>query len=423
MFKISPEFRTKWKKFRRNRRAYASLLILAVLCLFCLPAELIINDRPLALRFDGRWYFPALQEYSWKDFGAESDMPVDNYKGVAWRDFSENRQADWRALAKRLYGELGPELPADNTGKAPGAKLHDVRYVWPLISRHSYKSSVEIPAVERSRHALVPPNDFQSAVMAPRYCYENDLYIREDKTLYIKEQGGKVDGHWLGTDNRGKDLFARLVYSFRLSIIFGIGLTIVGYLVGSFLGAVQGFFGGWVDLIGQRLIEIWGSIPQLFVLMILSSFLANRAELSPMKQGFLLFGILSLTSWMSMDSYMRAEFLRARNLEYVKAARALGQSDFRIMVKHILPNALTPIITFLPFSVSANMLALTSLDFLGLGLKYPAPSLGELLSQGEQHLEAWWILLPTFAVISVSLLLLNFVGEGLRHAFDPRAKE
>jgi microcin C transport system permease protein len=421
MFKRSPEFNAKWKKFRRNRRAYASLLILLGLCLFCLPAELIINDKPLAVRVDGKWYFPAVHEYSWKDFGVDSDMPVDNYKGVAWRDFTESRQADWRRLARQLYGELGPGLPPAAAKPAP--LHHEILYCWPLISRHDYKSSVEIPVAERSRHALLPPGEFQSAVMDSRYRFENDAYMRESQTLYVKEQGGRVDGHWLGTDDCGKDVLARLIYGFRISMLFGIGLTIVGYISGSILGAVQGFFGGWVDLIGQRLIEIWGSIPQLFVLMILSSFLANRAELSPMKQGFMLFGILSLTSWMSMDSYMRAEFLRARNLEYVKAARALGQSDFRIMVKHILPNALTPIITFLPFSVSANMLVLTSLDFLGLGLKYPAPSLGQLLSQGQEHLEAWWILLPTFAVISITLLLLNFVGEGLRHAFDPRAKE
>lgn len=422
MFKIPPDFKEKWQKFRRNRRSYLSLLVLAGICLFCLPAELVVNDKPLAVRFDGRWYFPVLREYSWKDFGATSDMPVDNYQGVAWRDFSENRQTDWRLLARRLYGELGPELP-DAPVRPAAAARHEVRYVWPLLSRHSYKSTVEIPAVERSRHALLPPGDFQSAVMEPHYRYDGRNYVPETRTVYIKEQGGLVDDHWLGTDDCGKDTLARLVYGFRLAIVFGLGLTLVGYVVGSFLGAVQGFFGGWVDLLGQRIIEIWGSIPQLFVLMILSSFLANRAELSPLKQGFMLFGILSLTSWMSMDTYMRAEFLRARNLEYVKAARALGQSDFRIMVRHILPNALTPVITFLPFSVSANMLVLTSLDFLGLGLKYPAPSLGQLLAQAEQHQEAWWILLPTFAVVSVTLLLLNFVGEGLRQAFDPRAKE
>jgi ABC-type microcin C transport system permease subunit YejE len=416
--KLLPDFNEKWAKFRKNRRAYASLLILAVLFLVSLPAELLFNDKPLAMKLDGAWYFPVFRDYTWSEFGDSSDMRVDDYKGAAWRDFVAGRRADSRVMAARLYGDAAVAAPAQ---PAPPPRPHTVSYLWPLVV-HSHKSTLECPAVERSREMLIPPGEFHSQMTETAYVSEDGVLTPEERTLYIKEPGGAGDGFWVGTDSLGKDVFARLVYSFRLALLFGLGLTLVGYIVGSVIGAIQGFFGGWVDLVGQRIIEIWGSIPQLYVLMILSGFLASRAELTPMKQGLLLFAILSLTSWMSIDAYMRAEFLRARNLEYVKAARALGQSDFRIMFKHILPNSLTPIITFLPFSVSANMLALTSLDFLGLGLKYPAPSLGELLSQGEAHLDAWWILLPTFAVIGASLLLLNFVGEGLRNAFDPRVK-
>ncbi len=406
--RFMPDFNEKWRKFRKDRRAFYSLVVLSALFLFSLPAELLFNDKPLAMHLDGRWYFPVVRDYSWTDLGGSSPMPVDSYQGVAWRNFITGTHTDANALAGQLYGGLDAAAVAESAPpSAAPARPHTVSYVWAPF-RYSYKSTIECPAAERSRITLIPPYDFEP---------KNKGAIPGQL-----DPGGARDGFWLGTDALGKDVLARLVYGFRLAFLFGIGLTIVGYIVGGILGAAQGFFGGWVDLVGQRLTEIWGSIPSLYILMILSSFLASRAELTPAKHTLLLFGILSLTSWMSIDIYMRAEFLRARNLEYVKAARALGQPGFRIMYKHILPNSLTPVITFLPFSVSANMLALTSLDFLGLGIKYPAPSLGELLAQGEAHLEALWILLPTFAVIGASLLLLNFVGEGLRNAFDPRVK-
>ena len=223
------------------------------------------------------------------------------------------------------------------------------------------------------------------------------------------------DGHYLGTDDRGRDVLARLVYGFRISMIFGLSLAVTGTLLGCLLGGIQGFFGGLIDLIGQRLTEMWGSIPRLYILIILSAMLAPSA--------LLLFAILNLTAWMGIAAYIRAEFLRGRNLEYVKAAKALGVSNFRIMGKHILPNSLTPVITFFPFEVTAGILALVSLDFLNLGVPSPAPSLGELLAQGKSNLQAIWILLPTFAVLTGALTLLTFVGDGIRNVFDPRKAE
>ena len=177
-----------------------------------------------------------------------------------------------------------------------------------------------------------------------------------------------------------------------------------------------------VDLLGQRLTEIWGAIPRLLLLMVLSDFLSRTGDASAWHHLVMLFIIMNLTSWMGMAAHMRAQFLAARNLDYVKAARALGVSHARIMLRHILPNSLTPIVTFLPFSVSSSILALVGLDFLGFGLKYPAPSLGELLSQGQQYLDAWWIMLPTFLTLTVLMILLTFVGDGVRNAFDPRFK-
>jgi microcin C transport system permease protein len=221
-----------------------------------------------------------------------------------------------------------------------------------------------------------------------------------------------VDGHYLGTDDRGRDVLARLIYGFRISMIFGISLAIFGTLIGCLIGGIQGFFGGWVDLIGQRLTEIWGSIPRLYILIILSSFLVPSV--------LLLFVILNLTAWMGIGAYIRAEFLKIRNLEFVKAAKGMGVSNFKIMRRHILPNALTPVITFFPFEVTAGILALVSLDYLNLGVPSPAPSMGELLAQGKNNLHALWILLPTFTLLTVALTGLTFIGEGIRNAFDPR---
>jgi microcin C transport system permease protein len=216
----------------------------------------------------------------------------------------------------------------------------------------------------------------------------------------------------LGTDDRGRDVLARLLYGFRLSVLFGLVLTSIGTIVGIIAGAVQGYFGGRIDLFFQRFIEVWGAMPELYLLIIFSSIFQPSV--------FLLLLLLSLFSWMGLSDYVRAEFLKGRNMTYVLAAKALGVSNTTIMYRHLLPNGMTPVITFLPFRVSASILALTSLDFLGLGVPPSTPSLGELLSQGKANIDAWWLSLSAFLVLVGTLVLLIFIGEALREAFDPR---
>jgi microcin C transport system permease protein len=216
----------------------------------------------------------------------------------------------------------------------------------------------------------------------------------------------------MGTDDRGRDVLARLLYGFRVSVLFGMALTALGVLLGVIAGAIQGYFAGRIDLVLQRFIEVWGAIPELYLLLILASIFEPSV--------WILLAILGLFGWMGLSDYVRAEFLRNRQLEYVTAARALGLSDGQIIVRHVLPNSLTPVIAFLPFRMSAAIVALTSLDFLGLGVPVSTPSLGELLAQGKTNLDAWWISLSTFGVLVATLMLLIFVGEALRDALDTR---
>ena len=218
--------------------------------------------------------------------------------------------------------------------------------------------------------------------------------------------------NWLGTDDRGRDVVARLLYGFRISVLFALALTIFGTVIGVLTGAIQGFFGGKVDLAMQRLIEIWSAMPELYLLIIFSAVFDPSISL--------LLILLGLFGWMGLSDYVRAEFLRNRQLDYVRAARALGLSNWDIIKSHVLPNRLTPVVTFLPFRMSAAILALTSLDFLGLGVPPGTPSLGELLSQGKSNIDAWWISLSTFGVLVVTLMLLTFMGDALRDALDPR---
>lgn len=218
--------------------------------------------------------------------------------------------------------------------------------------------------------------------------------------------------NWLGTDDQGRDVLARLIYGFRISLLFGIILTAISSVIGVAAGAVQGYFGGWVDLSFQRFIEIWSGLPILYLLIILSSFIEPSF-------GWLLL-IMLLFSWMSLVGMVRAEFLKARNLEYVKAARALGVKEPVIIFRHILPNAVVSTLTFLPFILNASITTLTSLDFLGLGMPPGSPSLGELLSQGKSNPQAPWIGISSFVILSFMLSLLIFIGEAVRDAFDPR---
>lgn len=216
----------------------------------------------------------------------------------------------------------------------------------------------------------------------------------------------------LGTDDRGRDLLAQLIYGFRVSVLFGMALTAIGVVLGIVAGAIQGYFGGKTDLAFQRFIEIWGSMPELYLLIIFSAIFAPSVAL--------LLVLLSLFGWMGLSDYVRAEFLRNRQMDYVRAARALGVSNLQIMWRHILPNSMVPVVTFLPFRMSAAILSLTALDFLGLGVPPGTPSLGELLSQGKANIDAWWISMSTFGVLVLTLLLLTFMGDALRDALDPR---
>lgn len=335
---LSPLNRRRLASFRANRRGYWSLMIFLTIFIVCLFADVLANDKPIFVQYDGHWYFPIVKEYPETTFGGDFDVDTDFYD-----PYIEGK------IAKHGYA------------------------VWPIIP-FSY-DTIDF--------------DMRQALPAP-----------------------PSTRHWLGTDDLGRDVLARLIYGFRISVLFGLALTVISSVIGIAAGAVQGYFGGWVDLTFQRVIEIWSGLPQLFILIILASLFAP---------GFwtLLF-ILVLFSWMSLTGLVRAEFLRARNFEYVRAARALGLGNLRIMYRHVLPNAMVATITFLPFVLNGSIVALTSLDFLGLGMPPGSPSLGELLSQGKNNLQAPWLGITAFFAIALMLSLLIFIGEAVRDAFDPR---
>ncbi|RZL61019.1 MAG: ABC transporter permease [Variovorax sp.] len=331
--------RRAWQRFKRNRLGYWSFLIFSVLVVLSLGAELLSNDRPLVVRYEGKTYFPLVRDYPETVFGGDFDTPTDYLD-----PFIEQR------------------LSADGN--------------W----------------------ALFAPN---------RYGANTINYFAKDPA-----PGRPSRANWLGTDDRGRDLLAQLLYGFRVSVLFGLALALIGTVIGVAAGAIQGYFAGKTDLLMQRGIEIWGSMPELYLLIIFSAIFAPSVSL--------LLIILSLFGWIGLADYVRAEFLRNRQLDYVRAARALGVSNLRIMWRHILPNSMVPVVTFFPFRISAAILALTSLDFLGLGVPPNVPSLGELLNQGKSNIDAWWISLSTFGVLVVSLALLTFMGDALRDALDPR---
>ena len=331
--------RRAWLRFKRNRLGFWSLVVFVTLVVLSLLAEVISNDKPLVVRYDGQFYFPIVKTYSEKTFGGDFETETD--------------------------------------------------YLDPFIRDRFSKDG---------NWAIYPPNPYGSKTI----------------NYFAKEPNPSAPSrdNWLGTDDRGRDLLAQLIYGFRVSALFALALTFVGTVLGIAAGAVQGFFGGKTDLAFQRFIEVWGSMPELYLLIIFSAILSPSLGL--------LLVLLSLFGWMGLSDYVRAEFLRNRQLDYVKGARALGVPNRQIIWRHPLPNSLTPVVTFLPFRMSAAILALTSLDFLGLGVPPGTPSLGELLSQGKNNIDAWWISLSTFAVLVTTLLLLTFMGDALRDALDPR---
>ena len=418
--KISKDFNLKWNKFKQDRRAFISFIFLFTLFIVTIPAEFLCNTRPIILIVEGKTFIPVLFTYSEKDFGgtllSEPDYLSKRFKNllegvpegsiynstnnknastfdIGLDDFEEKEET-FSITIDDFEDEFNENSISQNTKiPIPISRAQPIDYwiLWPPI-RYDYK--------------YIPTESIaENVVLAAPYKIVNKETNQVTKSSWL-------DGHYLGTDDRGRDVLARLIYGLRISMIFGISIAIAGTIIGCLLGGIQGYFGGWVDLIGQRLTEIWGSIPRLYILIILSSFLVPSA--------LLLFLILNLTAWMGIAAYIRAEFLKIRNFEYVKSAKAMGVSNFRIMHKHILPNALTPVITFFPFEVTAGILALVSLDFLNLGVPSPAPSIGELLAQGKTNLQAIWILLPTFITLTATLTMLTFVGEGIRNAFDPK---
>ncbi|NDE89963.1 MAG: ABC transporter permease [Alphaproteobacteria bacterium] len=338
MITLSPLGQRRWHNFKANKRGFHSLWIFLVLLVFSLLADVLANDKPLVVFYDGGLYFPTLNAYPETTFGGEFKTEAD------YRD----------AFVAQKIKEKGWA-------------------VWPLIpySYNTINYNLNVPAPS-------PPS---------------------------------VD-NWLGTDDQGRDVFARLIHGFRISVLFGLMLTFFSSIVGIAAGALQGYFGGTLDLVMQRFIEIWSGMPTLFLLIIMSSLVQPNF--------WWLLTLLLLFSWMHLVGVVRAEFLRARNFDYVKAARALGATNLTIMARHMLPNALVATITYLPFILNGAITTLTALDFLGFGLPPGSPSLGELLNQGKNNLQAPWLGITAFIILSLLLSLLIFIGEAVRDAFDPR---
>jgi len=335
---MTPINRRRLAVFRSSKRGVYSLVVFGLLFFLSLFAELLANDKPILIYYDGGFYSPLIRDYPETTFGG---------------DFPTNAVYTDEEVQKLI--------------EAKGW------IVWPPIP-YSYNTVLK----GEGRKALQPPSW----------------------------------RHWLGTDDQARDVMARVIYGFRISVLFGLVLTILSSIIGVVAGATQGYFGGLVDLLFQRFLEIWSSMPTLYILIILASFI---------QPGFwVLLGIMLLFSWMALVGLVRAEFLRGRNFDYVRAARALGMMDARIMFRHILPNAMTASLTFLPFIVAGSVTTLTSLDFLGFGLPVGSPSLGELLLQGKNNLNAPWLAFTGFFIIALMLSLLVFIGEAVRDAFNPR---
>ena len=340
MFCLSPISQRRWQRFRKNRRGWFSLWAFAALLTLSLGAELIANDKPLVLKYDGSLYFPAFKRYTEQQFGGQ--LPF---------------QADYRS-----------------------------QYVRELIEG-------------KGGWMLFPPIPFSADT--PNY------------DLQVQAPSPPTASNWLGTDDQARDVLARVIYGTRVSILFALALTVISTIIGVTAGALQGYHGGWVDLIGQRLLEVWSGLPVLYLLIILSGFVEPNF--------WWLLGIMALFSWLALVDVVRAEFLRGRNLEYVQAARAMGLSDRLVIVRHILPNAMNAPLTYLPFILTGAISTLTALDFLGFGMPAGSASLGELVNQGKQNLQAPWLGFTAFFALALILTLLVFIGDALREAFDPRA--
>ncbi len=362
---LSPLNQRRWRNFRRNGRAFWSLIIFSVLFGLSLFAEFIANDKPILVKYRGEFYTPVFNFYAETEFGGDFQTEA------IYRDPEVMCLIDSGGLDQCFDDPEGiiVEIKA-GTFEADGFERGWA--IWPPIP-YSFNTSVDRPGA-----APLPPNG----------------------------------QNLLGTDDTKRDVLARVIYGFRLSILFTLIVTGAASLIGIFAGAIQGFFGGWLDLIFQRIIEIWSSTPSLYVIIIMFAILGRSF--------WLLVILMILFSWTGLVGVVRAEFLRARNLEYVRAARALGVGNMTIMFRHMLPNAMVATLTFMPFIVTGTIGGLASLDFLGFGLPSSAPSLGELTLQAKQNLQAPWLAFTAFFTFAIMLSLLVFIFEGVRDAFDPR---
>lgn len=362
---LTPLDRRRLENFKANRRGYWSFWLFSILFVMSLLSNILANDRPVLAWYKGELLFPAFVNYPEEKFGG--------------------------FLARTDYRDPVIESEINSHGWM----------IWPPVhfSYDTHNLALPTPAPSPPTWML---SKAQCEVAAAKV-------IRPGQPNH---GCADIEWNWLGTDDQGRDVVARLLYGFRISVLFGLILATISSIIGVAAGAIQGYFGGRVDLVFQRFIEIWSSLPQLYLLIIISSFLTPGF--------FVLLGILLLFSWVSLVHVVRAEFLRARNFEYVNAARALGLSNFSIIMRHLLPNATVATLTFLPFILNSSITTLTSLDFLGFGLPPGSPSLGELLLQGKSNLQAPWLGLTGFVIIALMLSLLVFIGEAVRDAFDPR---
>ncbi|MFD0981785.1 ABC transporter permease [Tropicimonas aquimaris] len=367
LFTLSPLNQRRWRNFKRNRRAYWSLIIFAVLFVTSLFAEFIANDRPILIQHRGEYYFPIRNFYPETAFGG--DFPTEAvYRDIEVQCLIVSGGLEW------CFDDPEGVIEQVEAGatEIEGDEVVRGWMIWPIVP-YSYNT----------------PNTLGQPAPSPPDA-----------------------DHWLGTDDATRDVLARVIYGFRLSILFTLIVTVSASIIGIVAGAVQGYFGGWIDLVFQRFIEIWVSTPSLYIIIIMFAILGRSF--------WLLVFLTVLFGWPALVGVVRAEFLRARNLEYVRAAKALGVSNWKIMFRHMLPNAMVATLTMLPFIVTATIGSLASLDFLGFGLPSSAPSLGELTLQAKQNLQAPWLGFTAFFVFAIMLSLLVFIFEGVRDAFDPR---
>ncbi len=386
-FPLSPRTQRRWRNFRRNGRAFWSLMIFLVLFGLSLFAEFIANDKPFLVKYRGDLYFPVFQFYPETTFGGDFRTEA-IYRDPEVKCLIETGGLDLCFDDPEGYFEDAQD------GVVEGETIEKGWALWPVIP---YSSDTP---VERPGAAPLAPNVFGS--------YTDDAGESHWGLLPPEDRGANL----LGTDDTKRDVLARAIYGFRLSILFTLIVTTCASLIGIIAGAVQGFFGGRLDLIFQRVIEIWQGVPQLYVIIILFAILGRSV--------WLLVVLMVAFGWTALVGVVRAEFLRARNLEYVRAARALGVSNRVIMFRHMLPNAMVATLTMLPFIVTGTIGSLASLDFLGYGLPSSAPSLGEMTLQAKQNLQAPWLGFTAFFVFAIMLSLLVFIFEGVRDAFDPR---